>query len=134
MLESHSGTATSDRRASAERPQIAGVVVREDDIETVKGIRAIALLFRGMAVLLLLLMVAQLVFGLTSTVPLSPGVLLADAVRLVIFAGLLWGGGELAVLWVKSHYDIRAQRILTARIAYMLQQELGERPGRAPIQ
>ena len=134
MLESHSNSTASDRRASNERPQIAGVVVREDDIETVKGIRAVALLFRGMAVLLLLLMLAQLVFGFTSTVPLSPGVLLADAVRLIIFAGLLWGGGELAVLWVKSHYDIRAQRILTARIAYMLQQELARQPGRAPIQ
>jgi|SRR5688572_13732080 hypothetical protein len=134
MRESNSTTVADDRRVASERPQIAGIVVREDDIETVKGIRAIALLFRGMAVLLLLLMAAQVVFGLTSTVPLSPGVLFADAVRLIIFAGLLWGGGELAVLWVKSHYDIRAQRILTARIAYMLQQELGDRPGRAPIQ
>jgi hypothetical protein len=134
MRETNFTTVSDDRRASAERPQIAGVVVREDDIETVKGIRAIALLFRGMAVLLLLLMAAQVVFGLTSSVPLSPGVLFADAVRLIIFAGLLWGGGELAVLWVKSHYDIRAQRILTARIAYMLQQELGGRPGRAPVQ
>ncbi|HYC50396.1 MAG TPA: hypothetical protein VEB19_04720 [Gemmatimonadaceae bacterium] len=134
MLESHSNTAAADRRTTSERPQMAGIVVRENDIETVKGIRAIALLFRGMAVLLLVLMAAQLFFGFTSTVPLSPGVLLADAVRLIIFAGLLWGGGELAVLWVKSHYDIRAQRILTARIAYMLQQELGDRPGRAPVQ
>ena len=134
MHESKFTPVADDRRAGSERPQMAGVVVREDDIETVKGIRAIALLFRGMAVLLLLLMVAQVVFGLTSTVPLSAGVLFADAVRLIIFAGLLWGGGEIAVLWVKSHYDIRAQRILTARIAYMLQQELGERPGRAPTQ
>jgi hypothetical protein len=134
MRESNSTTMADDRRVASERPQIAGIVVREEDIETVKGIRAIALLFRGMAVLLLLLMAAQVVFGLTSTVPLSPGVLFADAVRLIIFAGLLWGGGELAVLWVKSHYDIRAQRILTARIAYMLQQELGDRPGRAPTQ
>jgi hypothetical protein len=134
MRETTATTTTTDRRLADERPQIAGVVVRENDIETVKGIRAVALLFRGMAVLLLVLMAAQLFFGFTSTVPLSPGVILADAVRLIIFAGLLWGGGELAVLWVKSHYDIRAQRILTARIAYMLQQELGDRPGRAPVQ
>jgi len=133
MKESTSET-LSDRRHPDQRPQIAGIVVREEDIETVKGIRVIALLFRGMAVLLLVLMAAQLFFGFTSTVPLSPGVVLADAVRLIIFAGLLWGAGELAVLWVKSHYDIRAQRILTARIAYMLQQALRDREGRAPIQ
>jgi hypothetical protein len=56
-------------------------------------------------------------------------VLFADAVRMIIFAGLLWGAGELAILWVKSHYDIRAQRILTARIAHLLQQEADNRHG-----
>lgn len=110
---------------------MGGIVVREDDIDSVKGIRAIAILFRGMAILLLILMALQVFFALTSAAPLSVGVLFADAVRLVIFAGLLWGGGELAVLWVRSHHDIRAQRILTARIAYMLQQELGPRRDRA---
>jgi hypothetical protein len=131
MRNSDSTTAAVERRVPEDSRQImAGVAVREDDIENVKGIRAMAMLFRGMAVLLLLLMVAQVIFGLSSTVPLSPGVLFGDAVRLIIFAGLLWGGGELAVLWVKSHYDIRAQRILTARIAYMLQQELGPRANR----
>src|SRR5439155_13592902 len=96
--------------------------VREDDIEPVKGIRTIAVLFRGMAMLLLVLMVLQVIFGVTSTVPISAGVLIADAVRLIIFAGLLWGAGDLAVLWVKSHHDLRATRILTARIAYMVRQ------------
>src|SRR5439155_14811285 len=94
----------------------------EHDIESVKAIRAIARLFRGMAGLLLLLMVLQVFFAVTSTVSLSPGVVVAGAVRLIIFAGLLWGAGDLAVLAVKSHYDIRATRILTARIAYMVRQ------------
>lgn len=104
------------------------MVVREDDIEALKGIRAIAYLFRGMSVLLLVLMVLQVIFGITSTVPVSVGVLFAEAVRLVIFAGLLWGAGDLAVLWVKSHYDLRATRILTARVAHMVQQ-IGESTG-----
>ena len=110
---------------------MAGVTVREDDIEPVKGIRALAVLFRSMAILLLLLMAFQVFFGLTSTVPISIGVLLAEAVRLLIFAGLLWVIGDLAVLWVKSHYDIRATRILTARLAYMVRQ-MGESEGRLP--
>jgi hypothetical protein len=122
-------TITNNRKA--ERPQLSGVTVREEDIEPVKGIRAIAVLFRGMAILLLALMVTQVALGLTSTVPLSVGVLLADAVRLVIFAGLLWGAGDLAVLWVKSHYDLRATRILTARTAHMVQR-IGEAAGHLP--
>lgn len=102
--------------------------MRGDDIEPVKGIRAVAILFRSMAILLLALMLLQVFFALTSTVPLSVGVVFAEAVRLVIFAGLLWGAGDLAVLWVKSHHDIRATRILNARLVHMVQQ-IGESTG-----
>ena len=85
-------------------------------------------IFHQMYVLLILLMVLQVMSGLSGAVPASPGVLFAEAVRLVIFAGLLWGVGDLAVLWVKSHYDIRASRILLARMAHMMR-ETGEAAG-----
>ena len=107
---------------------LVGIPVREEDIETVKGIRAVAWLFRGMAILLLLLAAVQVVSAVTSTVALSIGVLVAEEVRLIIFAGLLWGLGDLAVLWVKSHHDIRATRILVARVAYMMREQ-GEAAG-----
>jgi hypothetical protein len=116
------------RRDSQDRPTLVGIPVREEDIEPVKGIRAIAFLFRGMAVLLLLLMIIQTVNGLLGVVRAAPGVLFAEAVRLVIFAGMLWGVGDLAVLWVKSHHDIRASRILLARMTYMMRQS-GEAAG-----
>ena len=122
-----------DARSSTaeEGPNIDGVAVREDDIEPVKGLRTIAMIFRGMAVILLVLMILQAIFAATSAVPLSPGVVVAEAVRLIIFAGLLWGAGDLAVLFVKSHYDLRATRILTARLTYMVRQ-IGEADGRLP--
>ena len=126
-----SGSETGHRGPSHDRPILAGVTVRDEDIEPVKGIRAVAFLFRGMAVLLLVLMVLQVISALSSTVPLSIGVLFAEAVRLIIFAGLLWGAGDLAVLWVKSHYDIRATRILVARLAYMMR-KMGEAEGTLP--
>lgn len=132
MLQSSvhsSGEPDADqRRDSHDRPMLVGIPVREEDIETVKGIRAVAWLFRGMAILLLLLAAVQVVSAVTSTVALSIGVLVAEEVRLIIFAGLLWGLGDLAVLWVKSHYDIRATRILVARVAYMLREQ-GEAAG-----
>ncbi|HEY6220272.1 MAG TPA: hypothetical protein VIV65_09440 [Gemmatimonadaceae bacterium] len=110
---------------------ISGVPVRDADIETVKGIRTIALLFRGMAILLLLLMILQVFSAVTSTVALSVGVVTAEAVRLIIFAGLLWGVGDLGVLFIKSHYDLRATRILTARVEHMVRQ-IGEADGKLP--
>jgi hypothetical protein len=118
----------SDSVSLIQRPTLAGISVREEDIEQVKGIRFIAYLFRGMAVLLLVLMVIRVMTELSGAVPASPGVVFAEAVRLVIFAGLLWGVGDLAVLWVKSHYDIRASRILLARMAHMMR-ETGESTG-----
>ena len=126
-----SGSETGHLGNAHDRPMLAGIVVREEDIEPVKGIRAIAYLFRGMAILLLLLMVLQVVAAVTAAVPLSIGVVFAEAVRLIIFAGLLWGAGDMAVLWVKSHYDIRATRILVARVAYMLR-KMGEAEGTLP--
>ena len=133
ILRSGSGRSAVEHRHDVEgdQPQLAGVPVREDDVEPVKGIRTIAILFRGMAIILLLLMVLQVFFAVTSTVPLSVGVVTAESVRLIIFAGLLWGAGDLAVLFVKSHHDLRATRILTARVAHMLRQ-IGEADGKLP--
>src|ERR1043165_1106712 len=120
--DSRGGRSTAEHRHEIveDQPNLAGVPVREDDIEPVKGIRTIAVLFRGMAVVLLCLMVLQVFFAATSTVPLSVGVVTAEAVRLLIFAGLLWGAGDLAVIFVKSHYDLRANRILMERMTYMV--------------
>lgn len=103
-----------------DRPLLAGIRVREDDIEPQKGLHYVALLFRGLAVLLVVLMVAQVAFGLGNPAPGATGVLLGEAVRLLVFAGLLWGAGDLADLIVKSHHDLRASRILLARQAYMM--------------
>jgi len=132
MLETLNNSPDSDQRhESHDRPSIGGVTVREDDIETVKGIRAVVYLFRGMAVLMLLLAAVQAVSAVTAIVPLSIGVLAAEEVRLIIFAGLLWVIGDLAVLWIKSHYDIRATKILVARMEYMMRQ-MGEADGKLP--
>ncbi len=131
MPDTPSDSSVDKRQDTGNFPSLAGVQVREDDVESVRLIRAVVYLFRGMGILLLLLAVVQIFSALTSTVALSVGVLAAEVVRLVIFAGLLWGGGDLAVLYIKSHYDIRATRILVARIAYMTR-KMGEADGRLP--
>lgn len=119
-------SARDDRRTTklTGRAALAGVPCRDDDIELTKGLHSVAVLFRAMAGLLFLLMVLQVVNGVTSTVEISYGVLFAEAIRLVIFAGLLWGAGDLADLFVKSHYDLRATRILLGRLIRVV----GEQP------
>jgi len=124
MIEPQVGNGTKNgmnRRGPnghAGQPEISGVPVRPDDIEPTRGLHSVAILFRVLSGLLGLLMVMQVFLGLTSTVAISFGVLFAEAVRLVIFAGLLWACGDLADLYVKSHYDLRATRIIMSRLNY----------------
>jgi hypothetical protein len=118
--------ADHDRRCLPPNGQtLVGVPVRDDDIEPTRGLHSVAILFRIMSGLMVLLLLIQIVNGVTSAVPISIGVLVAEAMRLLIFAGLLWGAGDLAELFVKSHYDLRATRILLGRLTRMV----GQMPG-----
>ena len=66
-MSSSSRPAVDERsRKSEEFPNIDGVVVREDDIEPVKGLRTIAVIFRGLSIILLVLMVLQVFFAMTT--------------------------------------------------------------------
>ncbi|MDQ3170066.1 MAG: hypothetical protein M3Q55_08025 [Acidobacteriota bacterium] len=105
------------------QPVLAGVPVREDDIAPTLGLHWVAWMFRALAALVFVLMLLQLVLGLTSTVDLSYGVLFAEAVRMLILACLLWAAGALGDLFVRSHHDLRATRVLLARIAYRLRED-----------
>lgn len=114
-----------DRRGVNSDALRGGVSMRDQDIEGTKGLHSVAILFRILAGLLMVVAVLQFVNGITSTVEISYGVLTAEIIRLVIGAGLLWGAGDLADLFVKSHHDIRATRILTKRMIHLL--------GRLPV-
>lgn len=116
---------------AAERPVLAGVEVREDDLNPQPGLHFVAILFRALAVLLLVLMVVQLALGLGDPAPGQTGVVLGQAVRLLVFAGLLWAAGDLSMIWIQTHYDVRAARILLARQTYMIR-EMGLRSGELP--
>jgi hypothetical protein len=98
------------------------VPCRNGDVEPTKGLHAVAILFRIIAGMLVLLMALQVVSGLTNALEISYGVLVAQAIRLVIFAGLLWGAGDLAELFVRSHCDLRATRILLERLTRPMDQ------------
>ena len=117
-----SATDSNRRSGRIGRPVIAGVTVRDDDIESTQGLHWLAILFRVLAMLLGVIIVLQILNGVTSTVDISYGVLIAEVIRLVIFAGLLWAGGDLADLFVKSHYDLRATKILMGRVEHLLSQ------------
>ena len=90
--------------------------VREDDLEPFGALRYIARLFKLLAILLLLLLAAEVVLGLTQEGTGALVNLLVEATRLIVFAGFLWGAGDMALMLIETNHDLRATRILVGRL------------------
>ena len=115
------------RRSSAD-PLIG---VREADLEPYVGLRYLSKLFRLIALILVLLLVAEVITGLAQQGVDSVPTLVSEASRLIVLAGVLWGIGDLALVLIDVGHDVRATRILLGRqTAHLLQHEVrpnGER-------
>jgi hypothetical protein len=116
--------AAADAASRPRRPMLAGVEVREADLESAPGLHAATLVIRVAAGVVLLLALFQFVNFWMDPPPGGVGValLVSDTIRLIVFSALLWAGAELAAILIKSHYDLRATRILVARQTYMMRQ------------
>ena len=112
-----------NRRAALSETLGSSAVVREDDLEPHAGLRYIARLFKTLAILLVLLLIGEIVLGLAQDGTSAIGTLLIQATRLIVFAAFLWAAGDLALMLIESNHDLRATRILLARLNANLQEE-----------
>jgi hypothetical protein len=111
-------------------PEIPGV--RATDLEPYVGLRYLSKLFRLIAIILLLLLIAEVVTGLTTQGSASIPTLLGEASRLIVLAGALWGVGDLAILMVDVGHDVRAVRVYLSRQGGSIGGDR-ERPSATPI-
>jgi hypothetical protein len=97
-------------------------------LEPHESLRYVARLFKALAVLLLLLLIAEVALGLirqgTDAVPL----LMEEATRLIVFAGILWGFGDMALMFIESNHDLRATRVLLWQLNSLMKMRM-EREG-----
>lgn len=107
----HDREVTYPRREHAD----ASMQVRAADLEPYIGLRYLSRLFKLMAVVLILLLVSEIVTGIVTNGMDALPTLLGEVSRLVVFAGLLWGSGDLAILLIDMGHDLRATRILMGR-------------------
>jgi hypothetical protein len=116
------------------KPELEGVEVREEDLEPQRGLHIAAVLFRAAATIILLLALVQFAVWWLDRPPgnIGIGLLVGDTIRLIVFSGLIWAAGDLANLMIKTHYDVRAARILLARQTYMMKQ-MGIAGGELPL-
>jgi hypothetical protein len=95
-------------------PDLAGV--RDDDLEPHAGLRYVARLFKVLALLILLLLIAEIVIQLWRAGLNAVPTLLVDATQMIVLGALLWGAGDLALMLIESNHDLRATRILVGRL------------------
>lgn len=113
-------TGSGERRGPVRAVDLSCVqemTCHDKELVPAKGLHSIVMLFRILAGILGLVMVMQVVSGLSGAIDISYGVLIAEAIRLVVFAAVLWAAGDLSEIFIKSHADIRAIRILLAQQA-----------------
>lgn len=105
-------------KSDSETPIIPDV--RLSDLEPYVGLRYLSKLFKLMAVVLALLLVAEVVTGVVAQGSAAIPTLLGEASRLIVLSGLLWGVGDLAILLIDVGHDVRAARILLARQTHVV--------------
>ena len=90
--------------------------VREADLEPYIALRYIARLFKVLAVLIVIMLLGEVVTGLLIDGTAAIVTLLGEGTRLLVMAGLLWAGGDFALLLIDAGHDLRVARILLGRI------------------
>jgi len=103
-------------------------IVRRTDIEPYTALRWLGTLFKSAAVFLAVAIIGEFVAGLRFEGTAALPVLLGELARTVVLAVVLWGAGDLVRLVITVGNDIRAERILLARLVY----RTPPRPGTAP--
>ena len=105
--------------------------VRNEDLEPYVTLRYIARLFKILAILMAVMLIGEVVTGLVTEGQAALITLLGEATRLLVLAGLMWGGGDITLLLIDAGHDVRVARILLGRINAELHRRGQERSDRA---
>jgi hypothetical protein len=90
--------------------------VRSQDLEPYVTLRYIARLFKVLAALMVVMLIGEIVAGVTSDAGESLPTLIGEVTQMLVLAGLMWGGGDITLLCIDAGHDLRVARILLGRI------------------
>ena len=105
--------------------------VRSQDLEPYITLRYIARLFKVLAALMVVMLIGEIVAGLMAEGTSSLPELIGEITRMLVLAGLMWGGGDITLLLIDAGHDLRVARILLGRINHELHRANSERAGRS---
>ena len=117
-----------EREDQETRDSFGPATVRNEDIEPYVPLVHVSRLFRFASKVVLAALVLEMAArlfaqGTTAVLPV-----LADTIRGIILAAILWGAADLTVLLVGIGGDARASRVLLGRISARGGKGPGERP------
>lgn len=98
--------------------------VRTQDLEPYVTLRYIARLFKVLAVLMAIMLIGEIIAGVTAGAPVAE--LISEVTQMLVLAGLMWGGGDLTLLAIDAGHDLRVVRILLGRINAELHRRSGD--------
>ena len=107
-------TPGNEKRTQAEE-------VRDEDLEPYVTLRYIARLFKVLAILMVVMLIGEVITGIATEGGAALMTLIGEATRLLVLAGLMWGGGDITILLIDAGHDLRVARILLGRINHALQ-------------
>ncbi|HEU0015290.1 MAG TPA: hypothetical protein VFQ45_16500 [Longimicrobium sp.] len=98
--------------------------IRAEDTEPYVGLQYVARLFKIVAMIVIVAIVAEVVAGLgfeaSSDRPAWPELmlsLLTEVIQGGVLAAMLWGAGDLTLLFIDVGHDVRASRVLLGRLS-----------------
>ena len=106
--------------------------VRSQDLEPYITLLYIARLFKVLAVLMVVLLIGELVAGFMAEGASSLPELIGEITRMLVLAGLMWGGGDITLLLIDAGHDLRVARILLGRINHEMHRANSEKSGKLP--
>ena len=96
-------------------------------LEPHESLRYVGKLFKALAVGLFLLLLAEVGIGVAQDGLDALPLLLLEVAQLVLFTGLMWGGGDLAYLVIETNHDVRASRVLLWQLNMLRQMEMAQK-------
>jgi hypothetical protein len=103
--------------AKRKRGEFVGTV-RGSDVEPYTALKWVGTLFKAAAIFLAVALIGEFIAGLRFEGMTALPILLGELARTFVLAVLMWGGGDLVKLVIQAGNDVRAQRILLARLVH----------------
>jgi hypothetical protein len=101
-------------------------MIRAEDTEPYIGLQYVARLFKIVAMIVIVAIIAEVVAGFLYEGAGAALNLLAEVVQGGVLAAMLWGAGDLTLLFIDVGHDVRAARVLLGRMSARMGVSVGE--------